>query len=131
MRSISASQPEPANRQLVVGNHQCPPLGFRQMLQQNDRDLRHAEFPCSENSGVPRDDILIGADQNRIRQAEFLDRRCDGGDLRRAVRARIVRPRDEPFDRPVLALISIRRCYQPISHPVPLPAAFAKHRSFG
>lgn len=72
------------------------------MLEQNDRDFRHAQFARRKNSGVASNDVDIGADQKRIRPAEFLDRSCDGSDLCPAVRARIICPRNQLFNRPKL-----------------------------
>jgi hypothetical protein len=53
---------------------------------------------------MSRDNVIIGADQNRICEAELAYRGRDAGDLLSAVGARVVRPRNKAFDRPALDL---------------------------
>jgi hypothetical protein len=74
------------------------------MPQNDDRNFFHPEFACGEQPCVTRDDVVVDADQNRIRKAEFLNRTGDAADLSIAVRAGIVGPRDQAIDRHPLNL---------------------------
>jgi hypothetical protein len=53
---------------------------------------------------VPRDDVIVGANQDRVGPAPFLHRCRNPRYLFAAVRARIVGPRNQAFDRPTLDL---------------------------
>jgi hypothetical protein len=53
---------------------------------------------------VTSDDIVLGADQARVRKAELADGSRDVCNLIPAVRAWIVNPRNQAFNRPTLDL---------------------------
>ena len=53
---------------------------------------------------MTRDDIVLGTDQNRIREAELANGGGEVRDLFAAMSSRIVGLRDQPFDRPAFDL---------------------------
>jgi hypothetical protein len=51
---------------------------------------------------VTGDHVVVAANQNRVGPAEFANGRVDLSDLGGCMCARVVRPRQKPFDRPTL-----------------------------
>ena len=77
--------------QTVVCDHIGPPLGGRQMRQLDCRHFFHAQLFCSCHAAVAGDDTAVAIDQNRVGEAEVLDRRRNLIDLFGAMCARIAR----------------------------------------
>ena len=86
----------------VVGDHQGPALGRRQMREHDHRHVRQSELPGSQHPAVARDDHAVVADQHRIDEAELGDRPRDLRDLIFGVSSGIPRMRDQPVERPAL-----------------------------
>jgi len=86
--------------QLVVGDDERATLRFGQVAQQDYRHLLHSELLRCQFSRVARNDVVVGADQNRVRPPVLADRRADLSDLLAAVGARVVRAGNQAFDRP-------------------------------
>ena len=73
-------------------------------LKHDDRHFFHPELLGRQQTRVARDDVVIGAHEDRVGPAPLADRSRDAGDLLAAVRARVVGPRNQAFDRPALDL---------------------------
>src|ERR1035437_2639510 len=99
--NISSSQAG-IQRQAIIRYHQGAPLGFRQMLQHNDRDFTHFELSGRQQPRMARDNHPVGAHQNRVDESELGDRGSHLRHLSLAVRARISGVRHQPVDRPLL-----------------------------
>jgi hypothetical protein len=57
--------------QLVVGDYESAPLGWREMAQDDDGDFFHAELPGREQTCVPRDNVIVGTNEDRVRPPPF------------------------------------------------------------
>ena len=86
--------------QPVVGQHQRAALGFGQVIEDDDRDLGHAQFASSQQARVAGDDDSIGAGQNRIRPPELDDDAATWATCSVTMRARIPGVRNQLLDRP-------------------------------
>ena len=66
----------------------------------DDGDLGHPQLASREQSGVPREYIVVGTHQDRVGPSELLHRRRHLRDLLGAVRAGIGDARNQPTDGP-------------------------------
>ena len=65
--------PAGVQRQLIVGNHICPPLGLGEVRQRHGWHRGQAEQPGRHHPTVPRDDLARVADQHRVSKPEPRD----------------------------------------------------------
>jgi hypothetical protein len=96
--------PRAGDGKLVVSDYERAALGRRKVAEQDYGDLFHPELLRSQQSRVARDDVIVGTHKNRVCPPPLPHRSRDTGDLRAAVRSRVVRARNQAFDRPALDL---------------------------
>ena len=92
--------PTGVQRQAVVREHQCAALGRRQMVENDHRNVGHPQFARRRQARVARDDNTVAADEDRIDESKFGDRRCYLRHLFVAVRPRVSGVRNESVDGP-------------------------------
>jgi hypothetical protein len=79
--------------QAIVGDHEGPLLGLREMIEANGWSLAPAQPPGGQQPSVAGDHVPIGVDQNRDIEPEGLDAVGDLADLLGAVLAGVARGR--------------------------------------
>ena len=93
--------PAGAERDLVVGDPERPPLRLREMRQHDRRHLGQADRLRRQQPAVAGDDPALGIDQDRVGEAELADRGGDLLELPLRVGAGVARVGNEAADRPV------------------------------
>ena len=79
----------------VIGDYQRAPLEFGQVREHNHRHLGHPKLARRQNPGMPGDDHVIGAHQDRVCPAKLPDGGRHLGDLLLGVGAGVARKRQQ------------------------------------
>jgi hypothetical protein len=113
--------------ELVICYHKCAPLRFRQMTQNDHRDLLHAELLRREKPGVARDQPVVGIHKDWVGPPELFHGRCYLVDLGITVSAGVSLVGLQPFDGPALNLdVDVRGGNLPLRTIIGMPDGLCK-----